>query len=109
MNEISTIGLDIAKSVFQVHGVDVVGAVVIRQRISRAKVLEYFGDLPPCLIGIEACPSAHHFNSFVLNGAPNCHHSEQNCELGALDRPIVIGPLFEQLSGEAKLRQADIG
>jgi transposase len=61
MGEVSTIGLDIAKSVFQVHGVDVAGAVVIRKRVSRAKVLEYFGELPHCLVGIEACPSAHHW------------------------------------------------
>jgi len=54
MGEVSTIGLDIAKSVFQVHGVDVAGAVVIRKRVSRAKVLEYFGELPPCRVGIEA-------------------------------------------------------
>jgi transposase len=60
MGEVSTIGLDIAKSVFQVPGVDA-GAVVIRKRVSRAKVLEYFGALPPCLVGIEACPSAHHW------------------------------------------------
>jgi len=61
MGEVSTIGLDIAKSVFQVHGVDETGAVVIRKRISRAKVLEFFGALAPCLVGIEACPSAHHW------------------------------------------------
>ena len=61
MGDVSTIGLDIAKSVFQVHGVDVAGAVVIRKRVSRAKVLEYFGELPRCLVGIEACPSAHHW------------------------------------------------
>ena len=61
MGEVITIGLDIAKSVFQVHGVDGVGAVVIRKRVSRAKVLEYFGELPRCLVGIEACPSAHHW------------------------------------------------
>ena len=61
MGEVSTIGLDIAKSVFQVHGVDVAGMVVIRKRVSRAKVLEYFGELSPCLVGIEACPSAHHW------------------------------------------------
>ena len=61
MGEVITIGLDIAKSVFQVHGVDVAGAVVIRKRVSRAKVLEYFGELPRCLVGIEACPSAHHW------------------------------------------------
>ena len=61
MVEVSTIGLDIAKSVFQVHGVDAAGAVVIRKRVSRAKMLEYFGELPSCLVGIEACPSAHHW------------------------------------------------
>jgi transposase len=61
MGEVITIGLDIAKSVFQVHGVDGAGAVVIRKRISRAKVLEFFADLPPCLIGIEACATAHHW------------------------------------------------
>ena len=61
MGEVSTIGLDIAKSVFQVHGVDVAGSVVIRKRVSRAKVLEYFGELPRCLVGIEACPPAHHW------------------------------------------------
>ena len=62
MGEVITIGLDIAKSVFQVHGVDADGAVVIRKRISRAKVLEFFADLPSCLVGIEACPSAHHWS-----------------------------------------------
>jgi transposase len=62
MGEVSTIGLDIAKSVFQVHGVDGAGAVVMRKRISRAKVLEFFADLPRCLVGMEACPSAHHWS-----------------------------------------------
>ena len=61
MGEVITIGLDIAKSVFQVHGVDGAGAVVIRKRIIRSKVLEFFADLPPCLIGIEACATAHHW------------------------------------------------
>jgi transposase len=62
MGEVSTIGLDIAKSVFQVHGVDGTGAVVIRKRVSRAKVLEFFSGLSACLVGIEACPSAHHWS-----------------------------------------------
>jgi transposase len=61
MGEVSTIGLDIAKSVFQVHGVDDADAVVIRKCVSRLKLLEFFAALPPCLIGIEACPSAHHW------------------------------------------------
>jgi transposase len=61
MGEVNTIGLDIAKSAFQAHGVDDAGTVVVRKRISRAKILEFFAGLPPCLIGIEACPAAHHW------------------------------------------------
>jgi transposase len=61
MGEVITIGLDIAKAVFQVHGVDVSGAVVIRKSIKRSRLLEFFAALPPCLVGIEACPSAHHW------------------------------------------------
>jgi ABC transporter substrate binding protein len=62
MGEVSTIGLDIAKSVFQIHGVDAAGTVVIRKRITRAKLLEFFAALSPCLVGIEACPTAHHWS-----------------------------------------------
>src|SRR3954447_25753860 len=59
MGEVITIGVDIAKSVFQVHGVDADGAVVIRKRVGRAKVLEFFANLPPCVVGMEACATAH--------------------------------------------------
>ena len=62
MGEVSTIGLDIAKSVFQIHGVDRDGEVAIRARVSRAKWLELFAGRPPCVIGIEACPTAHHWS-----------------------------------------------
>ena len=62
MGEVTTIGLDVAKSVFQIHGVDATGTVVVRKRISRAKVLEFFSILPSCLVGIEACPSGHHWS-----------------------------------------------
>src|SRR5271165_5995531 len=62
MSEVNTIGLDIAKSVFQIHGVDAAGVVVIRKRISRAKLLEFFATLPACLVGIEACPTAHYWS-----------------------------------------------
>ena len=55
MGEVSTIGVDIAKSVFQIYGVDTDGTVVIRKRVGRAIVLEFFAKLPPCLIGMEAC------------------------------------------------------
>src|ERR1043165_7232504 len=59
MGEVTTIGIDIAKLVFQVHGVDADGTVVIRRRIGRARVLEFFADLPPCLVGMEACATSH--------------------------------------------------
>jgi len=54
-------GLDIAKQVFQVHGVNEHGAMKGRKRLARAKVLEYFAQVPPCLIGIEACGGAHYW------------------------------------------------
>src|SRR5215471_5745708 len=55
------IGLDIAKNVFQVHGVDDNGTVVIRKRLRRPDMLGFFASLPPCLIGIEACSASHHW------------------------------------------------
>ncbi len=61
MNEVITIGLDLAKNVFQVHGVDDEGTVVIRRPLRRSRVLPFFKKLPPCLIGIEACATAHHW------------------------------------------------
>jgi len=62
MHSISTIGLDIAKSVFQVHGVDAAGQVVVRRQLRRGHVLAFFQKLPPCLVGIEACASSHHWS-----------------------------------------------
>jgi transposase len=62
MQTITTIGLDIAKSVFQVHGVDADGRVVVRRQLKRRYVLAFFQKLPPCLVGIEACASAHHWS-----------------------------------------------
>lgn len=59
--EISTIGLDLAKRVFQVHGIDAVGTVVVRKALRRAQVLPFFARLEPCLIGIEACGTSHHW------------------------------------------------
>src|SRR6202012_994676 len=62
MQSMSTIGLDIAKSVFQVHGVDAAGQVVLRRQLRRRHVLAFFQKLPPCLVGIEACASSHHWS-----------------------------------------------
>jgi len=62
MQTITTIGLDIAKSVFQVHGVDAAGQVIIRRQLKRRYVLPFFQKLAPCLVGIEACASSHHWS-----------------------------------------------
>jgi transposase len=62
MQTITTIGLDIAKSVFQVHGVDAGGQAVVRRQLKRRYVLALFQKLSPCLVGIEACASAHHWS-----------------------------------------------
>jgi transposase len=62
MQVVTTVGLDIAKSVFQVHGVDAAGQVVIRRQLKRRYVLAFFEKLPACLVGIEACASSHHWS-----------------------------------------------
>lgn len=59
MSEITTVGLDLAKNVFQVHGADARGGVVVRKKLRRAAVLEFFSKLPPCLVAMEACGGAH--------------------------------------------------
>ena len=58
---VTRIGLDLAKTVFQVHGVDAKGEVVIARKLRRGTMLEFFGRLAPCLVAIEACSSAHHW------------------------------------------------
>ncbi len=61
MNEVITICIDLAKSVFQVHGVDAEGGVVFRRQLRRGQVLPFFGKQPSCLVGIEACATSHHW------------------------------------------------
>ena len=61
MTTITTIGLDLAKKVFQVHGVDAEGKVVVARKLRRKEVLAFFAKLPPCLVGMEACGSAHYW------------------------------------------------
>jgi transposase len=61
MGDITTIGLDLTKNVFQVHAVDQAGNVVVRKRIRRGQVLAFFSGIPTCLVGLEACATAHHW------------------------------------------------
>ena len=61
MGEISTIGVDLAKSVFQVHGADASGAVVFRKKLRRSQVLSFFAAQPSCTVAMEACSSSHYW------------------------------------------------
>src|SRR5512132_4094163 len=59
--QITTIGLDIAKNVFQVHGIDAAEKVVVRKQLRRGQVMKFFAALQPCLVGMEACATAHYW------------------------------------------------
>ena len=61
MGQVVTIGLDLAKSVFQVHGVDEAGEIVVRRKLRRSQLLAFFARQPACLVGVEACASSHHW------------------------------------------------
>ena len=59
--EITTIGLDLAKSVFQLHAVDAYGTVVWRKKLRRSALLDMLAEVPPCMVGMEACATAHYW------------------------------------------------
>src|SRR5438445_7689428 len=79
MSEITTIGLDLAKHVFQVHGIDAEGTTVLRKRLRRNQVLGFFSRLPRCVVGLEACATAQHWAR----------------ELGALGHEVRLMPAHD--------------
>jgi transposase len=104
--DITTIGLDLAKSVFQVHGIDASGAVVIRKTLRRPQVMPFFAKLPPCIVGMEACGTSHHWarelmklghqvrlmppayvKPYVKRGKTDANDAEAICE--AVTRPTM--------------------
>ncbi len=104
--DITTIGLDLAKNIFQVHGVDESGAAVIRKTLRRSQVLPFFAKLPPCLVGMEACGTSHHWarelmalghevrlmppayvKPYVKRGKTDANDAEAICE--AVTRPTM--------------------
>ena len=104
--EITTIGLDLAKSVFQVHAVDAAGAIVVRKALRRSQVLPFFAKLEPCLVGMEACGTSHHWarelsklghevrlmppayvKPYVKRGKTDANDAEAICE--AVTRPTM--------------------
>jgi transposase len=110
--EVVTVGLDLAKNVFQVHAITADGAVLIRRKLRRAEVIRFFAELPPCLVGMEACAAAHHWarelmaighevrlmppayvKPYVKRGKTDAADAEAICE--AVTRPtmrFVCGP-----------------
>ena len=82
--QITTIGLDLAKSIFQVHGVDAEGHVVVRKALRRAQVLPFFAKLPSCLVGMEACGTSHRRYS-----APTRPSGEAASGLAPLQRAVA--------------------
>lgn len=90
--EITTIGLDFAKRVFQAHEVNEAGRAVLRRRLGRAEVLDFFRALPPCLVGIEACGTAHQWARLVAperSGRSGCQDGTDELPWG----PISQGPM----------------
>jgi transposase len=104
--EISTIGLDLAKSVFQVHGIDSTGQVVVRKALKRSQMLPFFAKLPRCLVGMEACGTSHYWGreltklgheirlmppayvkAYVKRGKTDAADAEAICE--AVTRPTM--------------------
>lgn len=106
MNAIATIGIDLAKNVFQIHGVDAAGSVVVRRKLRRGQVLAFFANLEPCLVGMEACAGAHfwareltalghearlmpaaYVKPYVKRGKTDAADAEAICE--AVNRPTM--------------------
>lgn len=100
--EITTIGLDLAKNVFQVHAVDAAGDVIVRKTLRRAQLLPFFTKVKPCLVGIEACGTSHHWAreltalghevrlmspAYVKRGTNDAVDAEAICE--AVTRPTM--------------------
>ena len=98
MQTITTIGLDIAKSVFQVHGVDNDGKVVIRRQLKRRYVLAFFEKLPPCLVGIEACASSHHWSREL----------QALCHTVRLMPPAYVKPYVKRQKNDAAHAEATV-
>ena len=84
--QITTIGLDIAKNVFQVHGIDAAEKVVVRKQLRRGQVMKFFAVLPPCLVGMEAYATAHHWARELTRRSVR-RFAGRRCDLWGSSRP----------------------
>src|SRR5271165_4334599 len=96
MDGIVVVGLDLAKNVFQVHGIGADGGVLVRRQLRRGQVLTFFTSLAPCLVGMEACASAHHWARELMTLGSACPTDatgprEGLCEAGQDRRPRCGG------------------
>ena len=107
MEAITTIGLDIAKSVFQVHGIDAEGNVIFRRQLKRRYVLTFFQKLPPCLVGIEACASSHHWSRELqaLGHTVRQRWQGQARQYQQTRRSLSAQPVHDRRAGGDPLRQ----
>jgi transposase len=85
------IGLDLAKSVFQVHGVDAQGKVVVMKRLRRDAVLVFFATLAPCVVGMEACAGSHFWAREIARLGHTVESNRKRRALGSLDRWRQVG------------------
>ena len=85
MNTIALIGLDIAKSVFQVHAADAGGRAIVRRKLKRDEVEAFFRATPPCIVGLEACPGSHHWERLIRSRtSPLCPAAATATEIVSL-------------------------
>jgi transposase len=120
--QITTIGLDIAKNVFQVHCIDAAEKVVVRKRLRRGQVMKFFEALPPCLVGMEACATAHYWareltklshevrlmpakdvKAYVKRNKNDAADAEANCE--AVRRPTMRFVKVKSAEQQGRLMQ----
>jgi transposase len=123
--KITTVGVDLAKTVFQIHGVDARGNAVLRKQVKRTEMLSFFVNLPPCLIGMEACASAHHWarklielghevklmapqfvKPYVKSNKNDRNDAEAICE--AVARPNMAMCICVPCSSTARVRYCDM-
>jgi hypothetical protein len=93
--QITTVGLDIAKNVFQVHGIDAAEKVVVRKQLGRKQMMSFFEGLPPCLVGLEACATSHHWARELtrLGHQPGSGQAQnERVSLFGTDQRITSGP-----------------
>src|SRR5215211_7632634 len=95
MNQVSTVGLDLAKHIFQLHGADSAGAVVFRKKLRRGQLLAFLATLPPCTVAMEACGSAHYWGREIA-------------KLGGVEGPRLGRELAHLLVGHARKRPVDL-